>query len=54
MNEKAVEALADYICWERSGMPLEKVRSGFAAFYVMKAKEYLKVAEQACKEEEEE
>lgn len=54
MNEKAVEALADYICQERSGMPLEKVQSGFALFYRSKAREYLKVAEQAYKEEEEE
>lgn len=54
MNEKAVEALADYICWERSRMPISEVQSGFAAFYVMKAKQYLEVAERACKEEEEE
>lgn len=54
MNEKAVEALADYICWERSGMPISGVQSGFAAYYRSKAKEYLEVAEQAYKEEEEE
>lgn len=54
MHSKAVDALADYMCREHSGLPILEVHAGFDLFYRSKAREYLKVAEQACKEEEEE